>query len=77
MAISPTRGAGAPDKTAERLLRLADVQQILGISRSHAYRLMMDGALGPKLKLGRARRVRASAVYAYIDRLSDRTEVAP
>ncbi len=60
-----------------RLLTVNEVAHCLGLARSRVY-LLLDAPAGiPSLRIGRARRVRATALAEYLDRLSQRPEHAP
>jgi excisionase family DNA binding protein len=60
----------------ERLLLSPDqVAESLGVCRSRVYDLMRTRVL-PSVKIGRSRRVPASAVRAYVDQLSDSWDVS-
>ncbi len=50
------------------LLTVDEAAQRLGIGRSHAYVFILRGEL-PSLKLGRSRRVPASALEDFVERL--------
>lgn len=52
--------------TISRLLKPAEVSEILSVSRSFAYQLMQTGAL-PVVRLGKVRRVRPQDLQDYID----------
>jgi excisionase family DNA binding protein len=73
---TPTRGLQDPSRAEskmimERLLLSPDqVAESLGVCRSRVYDLMRTRVL-PSVKIGRARRVPASAVRAYVDQLTD------
>ncbi len=51
-----------------RLLRLDEVCEMLSLSRSMVYRLVLSGAL-PSVKVGRSRRFRIEAVEHYLESL--------
>ena len=50
------------------LLTVDEAAQRLGIGRSHAYIFVMRGEI-PSIKLGRSRRVPATAVDEFVERL--------
>ena len=53
------------DRATERLLKLAEVEQRIGMSRASLYRMMRDGSLR-SVKVRGARRVPESAVAEFI-----------
>lgn len=55
-------------KDTKTLLSIAEVGEELGISRTKAYELIWSGQL-ESIKIGRLRRVPATCVKEYIDRL--------
>ena len=58
-------------QTEEKLLLTVDeAARQLGIGRSHAYAFVMRGEL-PSVKLGKSRRIVASALAEFVNRLSD------
>jgi excisionase family DNA binding protein len=60
----------------ERLLLSPDqVAESLGVCRSRVYDLMRTRVL-PSVKTGRARRVPVSAVRAYVDQLTDSSDLS-
>jgi len=60
----------------ERLLLSPDqVAESLGVCRSRVYDLMRTRVL-PSVKIGRARRVPVSALRAYVDQLTDSSDVS-
>ena len=66
------------DMTGDRLLKVEDVAQALGLTRSAIYRLVDAGAIPtvyPSLG-GKSRRIRQSDLDAYIANLPDRRPIA-
>jgi excisionase family DNA binding protein len=60
----------------ERLLLSPDqVAESLGVCRSRVYDLMRTRVL-PSVKIGRSRRVPVSAVRAYVDQLTDSSDLS-
>jgi excisionase family DNA binding protein len=51
----------------EKLLTIADVAQVLGISRGSVYRLMRSGEL-PAIRVGERARFEPTDVRAYLER---------
>lgn len=66
---------GRSDKMAggDELLRVRDVQRVLDVSRTMAYKLVSDGAIA-SVRVGRLVRVKRSALDGYI---ADRSGNAP
>lgn len=60
----------------EKLLRMADVMQICGASRSTIYRLVARGELPEPVKLGHGLRWRSGELVAALDALSSRSREA-
>jgi len=58
-----------------KLLTVNQVAECLGLARSRVY-LLLDAPTGgiASVHIGRARRVRATELAAYLDRLSQQTE---
>lgn len=57
-------------KTLDRLLRLRDVMDATGLSRSTVYKLMREGSFPAPVHIGpKASRWRESAVRAWMDSL--------
>jgi excisionase family DNA binding protein len=54
------------------LLKIPEVAASLGISRAKVYELIADGSLR-SVKIGGARRVRASDLVSYVDTLESLT----
>jgi excisionase family DNA binding protein len=63
---SPTRKEVRVDD--KLLLTVDEAAERLGIGRSHAYVFVMRGEI-PSIKLGRSRRVPASALPEFVERL--------
>jgi excisionase family DNA binding protein len=61
--------------TRRLLLTVSEFGEALGIGRTLAYELVLKGKV-PSVKIGRARRVPAAAVEAYVARLADEQEQA-
>ena len=53
----------------DRLLTIKDVQDVLSVGRSYAYKLVQTGEL-KSVRVGRCVRVRGSDLQAYIEDLS-------
>ena len=53
-----------------KLFKVPEVAELLGLSRSLAYSLVMGGQIA-SVKIGRARRIPGAAIDAFIERLSD------
>ncbi len=51
----------------EKLYSVKDVQEILGISRGHAYALLNAGEI-PYVRVGKCLRVRETNLEAYLER---------
>ncbi len=51
----------------EKLYSVKDLQEILGISRGHAYALLNDGEI-PYVRVGKCLRVRETNLEAYLER---------
>ncbi len=51
----------------EKLYSVKDLQELLGISRGHAYALLSDGEL-PYVREGKCLRVREVDLAAYLER---------
>lgn len=62
---------------SEALLRMDQVMQRLGVSRSTAYRLKDEGQLGDVFNIGAGVRVTASGVDAYLERCRNREADVP
>ena len=58
-------GARSEASVGDGLLRVRDVQRILDVSRTMAYKLVSDGAIA-SVRVGRLVRVRRSALDDYI-----------
>ncbi len=56
--------------SCQLLFTVAEVSQILRLSRSRVYELIYAGQL-PSIKLGRSRRVRRSDVEAFVEGLEE------
>ena len=54
----------------ERLLKISQVCERTGLSRSYIYQLVCDGLLAPPVKIGRASRWRSSDIADYVEGLS-------
>lgn len=74
-------GADCEKAFPDRLLRARDIMQVLGVSRSTAYRLMTDGTL-PVVRFGGTRRrartslrVRQSSLTRWVEENEYRPEV--
>jgi excisionase family DNA binding protein len=71
-----------PNLFPDRLLRARDVMQVLGVSRSTAYRLMTDGTLpvvrfgGTRRRTRTALRVRQSSLTRWVEENEHRPEVS-
>jgi excisionase family DNA binding protein len=70
MALANTMSAARDAVLSDdrRLMKPEDVAAYLSVSRSKVYQLLASGEL-PSVKQGGNRRVRLSALNAYIDRL--------
>ena len=66
MPVKSATTNGAPSIPEERLLRAAEVQRELGVSRATTYRLMTDGTL-PVYRFGGRRGQRAMVRVAWKD----------
>lgn len=61
----------------ETLLRLPDVEKIVGLKKSKLYNLINDGSFPKPIHLGkRSVRWKASTVYAWVNGLTAQEEVA-
>jgi excisionase family DNA binding protein len=75
-AQGPETRPGESKMIMERLLLSPDeVAESLGVCRSRVYDLMRTRVL-PSVKIGRARRVPVSAVRAYVDQLTDSSDLS-
>jgi excisionase family DNA binding protein len=66
------------EMTGDRLLRIEDAAQVLGLARSAVYQLIDAGRIptvSPSIG-GKARRIRSSDLDAFIASLADRRAVA-
>ena len=61
--------------SADELLRVRDVQRVLDVSRTMAYKLVSDGVIA-SVRVGRLVRVRRSALDDYIAGRSKKAEGA-
>lgn len=62
-------------KTKTALLTVKEVGEVTSLSKTTIHRLLAKGVLH-SVKIGRARRVPASALETYLDRLSAEADVA-
>lgn len=52
----------------KELLRIAEVAEMIGLSRATVYQLIAGQQIGPVIKVGRAARIRTSDVRIWIER---------
>ena len=64
--MSPIQAGGGRDAEGECLLRAADLQEQLGLSRAKVYRLMRDRVL-PTVRIGGSVRVPRKALAKWIE----------
>jgi len=55
------------------LLTVEDISKMLSLGQTKVYELLADGALGPKIYLGRAVRVRLVDVQAFVEKKAEET----
>jgi excisionase family DNA binding protein len=75
LVLGNTAGT-VPDGDGDRLLKIPEAANVLAISVRALYRLIADGDIPVPVKIGRATRVPASDLLAYMGRLKANRGVA-
>jgi excisionase family DNA binding protein len=70
LSVAAIRSPGEGALVDKLLYRVTEAGECLGVSRSKVYLLIRSGAL-PSVRIGGARRIRASDLQGYVDSLRE------